>query len=306
MTLFAVHGALAVVVLVAIIFVEESGVPLFVISGDFLLISGGVLIASGAISPWAFIPAAIAASIAGGLVGYTWARGLGERRLRTVAERLRVAKGLDSVQRRIQSADALGIAFARLVLPGMRVNTTLLVGALRVQRRTFVRALIPSAVIWVAVFTGLGVLVGVPVEYFLARVHHALLQGVELAAVGAVAYLAARYTPRRGASPMSAGPRRARLLLAVVIDIAVIATIVAGIDLIALDILGLEGIDDVLDGSITGAVILVLYFLATRGIFGRTGGEALLNTDYRARKRTSRTGGSVEASQIPAPRRPEP
>jgi membrane protein DedA with SNARE-associated domain len=284
-TLLAVHGALAVVVLAAIIFVEEGGVPLFVLSGDFLLISGGVLIASGAISPWVFIPAAIAASIAGGLVGYTWARRLGESRVRAVAERLRVAKGLDSVRRRIRSAGAFGIAFARLVVPGMRVNTTLLVGALGVPLQTFLRALIPSTVIWVAVFTGLGVLVGVPVERFLTRVHHALIQGVELAAAGVVVYVAARYTPRRGVSPMSTGPRRARLLLAVVIDLTVIATIVAGIDLVALDVLGVEGIDDVLDGSITGAVIVVLYFLATRGIFGRTAGEALLSTSYRPRKR---------------------
>ena len=286
MTLLAVNGALAVVVLAAIIFVEESGVPLFIISGDFLLISGGVLITSGAISPWAFIPATIAAAIAGGLVGYTWARRLGERRVRAIADRLRVAKGLDSVQRRIQSTGAVGIAFARLVLPGMRVNTTLLVGALAVPMQTYLRALIPSAVIWVAVFTGLGVLVGVPVEHFLVRVHHALVQGFELAAVGVVAYIAARYTPRRGASPMSTGPRRARLLLAVVIDLTVIATIVAGIDLVARDVFGREGIDDVLDGSITGAVIVALYFLATRGLFGRTTGEALLSTSYRPRKRT--------------------
>jgi hypothetical protein len=74
-------------------------------------------------------------------------------------------------------------------------------------------------------------------------------------------------------------------VLAVVIDLTVIATIVAGIDLVALDVFGVEGIDDVLDGSITGAVIVVLYFLATRGIFGRTAGEALLNTSYRPRKR---------------------
>jgi membrane protein DedA with SNARE-associated domain len=286
-TLLAVHGALAVVVLAAIIFVEESGVPLFVISGDFLLISGGVLIASSAISPWAFIPAALAASLTGGLVGYTWARRLGERRVRVAAERLRVAKGLDGVQRRVQSSGAFGIAFARLVLPGMRVNTTLLVGALGVPMQTFLRALIPSTVIWVAVFTGLGVLVGVPVEHFLTRVHHALIEGVELAAVGVVVFIAARYTPRRGASPMSTGPRRARLALAVVIDLTVIATIVAGIDLVALDVLGIEGIDDVLDGTITGGVIVVLYFLAARGIFGRTAGEALLDTTYRRQRRNS-------------------
>jgi membrane protein DedA with SNARE-associated domain len=285
MTLLAVHGALAVVVLAAIIFVEESGVPLFVISGDFLLIAGGVLIASGAISPWAFIPASIAASIAGGLLGYTWARRLGERRVRALAERLRVAKGLASVQRRIESAGAVGIGFARLVLPGMRVNTTLLGGALGVPMQTFLRALIPSTLIWVAVFTGLGVLVGVPVEHFLTRVHHALIQGIELAAVGLVVYIAARFAPRRGASPMSTSPRRARLLLAVFIDLTVIGTIVAGIDLVALDVLGVEGIDDVLDGTITGAVIVVLYFLATRGIFGRTAGEALLSTSYRPRRR---------------------
>jgi membrane-associated protein len=285
MTLLAIHGAVAIVVLAAIIFVEESGVPLFVISGDFLLVAGGVLIASGAISPWAFIPAAVVASTAGGFVGYTLARRLGERRLRALAERLRVAKGLESVQRRIQSTGAAGIAFARVVLPGMRVNTTLLVGALGIPRRTFLVALIPSVLIWVAVFTALGVLVGVPVEHFLTQVHHALIQGVELAGVGVVAYLAARYPRGRDASALLTVRPRARLLLAVVIDVTVIATIVAGIDLIALDALGREGIDDVLDGSVTAAIVVALYVLATRGLFGRTAGEALLDTSYRLRKR---------------------
>ena len=40
-----------------------------------------------------------------------------------------------------------------------------------------------------------------------------------------------------------------------------------------------------IQGVELAAVGVVQYFLATRGIFGRTAGEALLNTSYRPRKR---------------------
>lgn len=282
MTFLAFQGALATAVFAAVIFVEESGVPLFVISGDVLLISGGILITTGAISPWAFVPTAIAASIGGGLLGYTWARTLGERRLRAFAARIRLDRRFDSVRQRIQSAGPAHIALVRLIVPGMRVNSSLLAGALGVPRRTFLMALVPSTVAWVAVFTTLGALVGLPVEHFLVTARHTLIPGIELAAVGLVAYLAARYAPIRGAGALQAAPARARLALAAITDLATIATAVAGFDLIVRDVLAQEGIDDVLDLSITAGVTVLLYFLATRGIAGRTAGEALLGVSYRA------------------------
>lgn len=294
----AFHGVLAILVLTALIFVEETGVPLPLAPGDLILLSAGVLIASGALSPWAFLPAAVGAAIAGGVVGYSWTRILGARGLRTLATRLRIDHRLDRLERRIQGAGVTGIFVGRLLIPGMRVNTTLLAGALGVPRRTFLLALVPSVIMWVGTFTGLGVLAGVPLEHFLARADHALVQGAELITVGVAGYLAARYAPGRragDADPILLAPARERLLLAVVVDIAAIATIVGGVDLFGRDLLHVGQINDLLDGSATSAITVAAYFLASRGSFGLTAGEGLFRVSYRRRRRGGPPGaGSAD------------
>ena len=284
--LSAFHGVLATVVLAMLILTEEAGVPLPMAPGDLVLITAGVLIGSGAMSPWAFVPAAVVAGIAGGLAGYTWSRAVGRKGLRAVAERLRIGHRLERVEARIQGAGVTGLVVSRLLVPGMRVNTTLLAGALGVPRRTFVLALVPSVLIWVGVFTSLGVLVGVPVEHLLARADQVALQGAELLAVGAAAYVAARHAPsrRRDEDPMLLAPAWGRLTLAAVTDLTAIATIVTGADVIGHYVLRLESIDDLLDASITAAVTIAAYFLAARGVAGRTAGEALFRVSYRRRE----------------------
>lgn len=301
----AFHGVLAILVLTALIFVEETGVPLPLAPGDLILISAGVLIASGAISPWAFVPAAIAAAIAGGLVGYSWTRAVGARGLRSLATRLRIDSRLDRLERRIQRAGVAGIVVGRVLIPGMRVNTTLLAGALGVPRRTFLIALVPSVVVWVAVFTGLGVVVGVPLEHLLARVDRTLVQGAELIAVGAAGYLAARYAPSRRAreEPIRLAPARERLVLALLIDVAAIATIVGGIDLVARVVLHVGRLADVLDASVTSAITVAAYFLASRGGFGLTAGEGLFRVSYQRRRHGGPpgTGSAGMRDAVPDP-----
>jgi membrane protein DedA with SNARE-associated domain len=284
--LTAFHGALATFVLASLILVEEIGVPLPFAPGDLVLIAAGVLIATGEMSPWAFIPAAIIAGIGGGIAGYSWTRAIGERGLRALAGRLHLGGRLERLEARVQRAGPGGIIFSRLLIPGMRVNTTLLAGGLGVPPRIFLLGLVPSVLIWVGVFTGLGVLVGLPVAQFLSRIDHALLDGAALLAVGVIGYLVARHVPsRRGDDPLRASGGWVPLLLAAVIDLATIASVVAGADAIGRDLLHNGGIDDVIDAAITIGAIVGAYLLAARGSVGRTAGEALLRVSYRPRRR---------------------
>jgi membrane-associated protein len=294
-TLTAFHGALATLVLASLILVEEIGVPLPFAPGDLVLLAAGVLIASGELSAWAFLPAAIAAGIGGGLAGYTWTRAVGQRGLRSLANRVHLGSRWEQLETRVQRAGPGGIMVLRLLVPGMRVNTTLLAGALLVPRRTFVLGLVPSVLVWVGVFTGLGVLVGLPLEQLLTRIDHALVDGGALLIVGLIGYLVARHVPsRQGDDPLRASGGWAPLLLAAGIDLATIASIVAGADAIGRELLKNGGIDDVMDAAITIGVIVGAYLLAARGSVGRTAGEALLRVSYRARRRPpggSRGGG---------------
>lgn len=285
-SLTAFHGALATFVLASLILVEETGVPLPFAPGDLVLLVAGVLIAAGEVSPWAFVPAAIAAGIGGGIAGYAWTRAVGERGLRSLAGRLHLGDRLERLAARVQRAGPGGIIVSRLLIPGMRVNTTLLAGGLGVPPRTFLLGLVPSVLIWVGLFTGLGVLVGLPLAEILSRIDHALLDGAALLAVGVIGYLVARHVPsRRGDDPLRAAGGWAPLLLAAAIDLATIASIVAGADAIGRDLLKNGGIDDVMDAAITVGVIVGAYLLAARGSVGRTAGESLLRVSYRARRR---------------------
>jgi membrane-associated protein len=284
-TLTAFHGALATFVLASLILVEETGVPLPFAPGDLVLLAAGVLIAAGEVSAWAFIPAAVAAGIGGGIAGYGWTRAVGEHGLRSLAARLHLDKHLERLQGRVRRAGPGGIFISRLFIPGMRVNTTLLAGSLQVPPRTFLLGLVPSVLVWVGVFTGLGVLVGLPLERLLSRIDHALLDGAVLLAVGLLGYFAARHLPsRREDDPLRAPGGWVPVVLAACIDLATIASVVAGADAIGRDLLRNGGIDDAMDAAITVGVILGAYLVAARGSLGRTAGEALLRVSYRARR----------------------
>jgi membrane protein DedA with SNARE-associated domain len=137
------HGAVALALLTGLLFAEEAGVPLPFAPGELTLLVGGLLIVSGGLNSYVFIPLALAACIAGSLVGYSWARVVGDGGLRALAKRLRQLRNLERVERRILSSVWVGIAVTRLI-PGLRIYTTLVAGAVRAaatSRRTTLCAL---------------------------------------------------------------------------------------------------------------------------------------------------------------------
>src|ERR1700730_11346312 len=273
-----IHGAVALGLLGGLLFAEEAGVPLPFAPGELTLLVAGLLIASGGLNPALFIPLALVACIAGSLVGYTWARVVGERALRALARRLRQQRNLERVPARMRSAGWLGIGLPRLI-PGFRIYTTLVAGAVQVPRRTFIIAMVTSTVVWVGAFTALGVLVGVPVEHLLTQVQQLALQGIILIAMGVGCYIAVRRIPASSGAGLVRLPRWVRVLLAVVLDIGVVASVITG--LLALGrLLGLGFGAGWIDPVVALFFVGAFYVIVARRSSGATVGELLLQTSY--------------------------
>ena len=283
--LSAFHGTVGAIVLCALLFAEETGVPLPLAPGDLILLAAGLLIAAGNLSPWVFVPLAIGAASAGALLGYTWTRALGAPGLQAVARRLGIARHVDRLATRLQSARPAGIMVCRLI-PGLRVTTTLVAGAMGVERGTFLVGVVPAIVIWVLLGTALGLLAGVPVAHFLSTLDQLALQGASLLLVGALGYLAARHVPAlRGTDDgLVATPGPWRIALAVAFDLGTVTCIIGGLDLLARVVLRIGGIDDLEDAVSTATLTVLAYVVVTRGSAGLTAGAALFSATYRARR----------------------
>lgn len=289
--LLAFHGPTAAFILCALIFAEETGVPLPLAPGDLILLTAGVLIAGGELSPWLFLPLAIAAAMAGAITGYSWTRLLGSAGLHAVARRLGITRHVDRLSDRLESAGPRGILVCRL-LPGLRVTTTLVAGALGVRRSTFLLGLLPSIVIWVIAFTAAGALAGIPIAHVLSRVDRLALRAAILLAVGCAGYLAARHFPalRGSDSFLAASPGPWRIALAVAIDLLAILGIIAGLDLVAHVVLQIGEIDDWKDATVTTTCTMLTYLVLARGSIGVTAGEALFRITYRSRRWLNQAG----------------
>jgi membrane-associated protein len=275
------HGAVALALLPALLFAEEAGVPLPFAPGELVLLVAGLLIASGGLNPYAFIPLCLFACGAGSLVGYSWARVVGGRGLQGVARRLRQQRNLERVEERLRSAGWLKIGVSRLI-PGLRIYTTLVAGAVRAPRGAFLIAIGWSTIVWVGVFVALGMLIGVPVVHLLDRIQQLALQGAILVVMGVGCYLAVRRIPATSGAGLVRVPRWVRVLLAAGIDIGVVATIVTGLLALArvLDFGGFGFGSGWVDAVVTLLVVGVFYVIVARRSTGATAGEVLLQTSY--------------------------
>ena len=277
------HGAVALALLTGLLFAEEAGVPLPFAPGELTLLVAGLLIASGGLNPYVFIPLALVACIAGSLVGYSWARVVGDGGLRVLAKRLRQLRNLERVEGRILSSGWLGIAITRLI-PGLRIYTTLVAGAVRAPRRSFILAMASSTVVWVGVYITLGILVGVPVERFLNQVQKLALQGAILVVMGIGCYVAVRKTPASSGAGLVRVPRRVRVVLAAALDVGVVASVITG--LLALGrLVGLGLGTGWVDAVVALLVVGAFYVIVARRSGGATVGEVLLQTSYITGKR---------------------
>jgi membrane protein DedA with SNARE-associated domain len=286
--LYGLNGSVATLLLCALLYLDEAGVPLPFAPNEVLLVVAGLLIGTGALAAWIFLPMALIAMAAGSLSGFAWARAIGAERLRAIAERLRAEKAYDRATARIQRSSPRSIGITRL-LPGVRTYATLVAGASGLPVRTFVLGALPSLVVWLSVWVGLGIAVGAPAEHFLSRFERLITSGALLIIAGAGAYLAIRKVPSTDdqlEAMMSRVPSAERLALALALDFGVVATMVSGADRIIRAAAHIRhvGPHDFL--LLIGAVIVVYVVLTRRGP-GGTAGERLLKVSYRVRLRRS-------------------
>ena len=294
------HGGVALALLCSLLFTEEAGVPLPFAPGELTCLAAGLLIASGGLDPYLFVPVAFAACVAGTLVGYSWARLVGEHGLTELAARLHQTARLTRASNRVRGAGIPGLALSRLV-PGMRIYTTLLAGALGVDRRTFLFAVLPAIAVWEIAFVVLGAVVGVPIEHFLGRLERLTVQGIILIVIGVGGYLVIRRAPDAGGGPLIRVPAGIRIALALTIDIGVVASIVAGILAVARRLTGIDLLASWADGLVIVSVIAVCYLVVTRSGVGATIGESLLRSQYLPRGATAGGGRGAAGVQPAAP-----
>jgi membrane-associated protein len=280
------HGTVAALLIAALLYIDELGVPMPFAPNEVLLLFAGLLIAGDAISPWLFLPLAVLAMSAGTFTGYSWARAVGSDRLRAFASRLGARRTYDRAAARVRRASSFDIALTRLI-PGVRVYATLVAGAAKVEARTFFAGALPAVVVWAAFFTMLGVLVGVPAEHLLRDVERLAVTGVLLVLLGAGAYLAVRRIPSADELPavLEEVPGRLRIVLALLVDLGIIATIVAGFNRVTLSALQQLHPAKLTDVAILVSGVVVLYVVITRRGPGGTAGEGLFDVSYRRPRR---------------------
>jgi membrane-associated protein len=271
-------GGTPLLIICALLYAEEAGLPIPVAPGEAVLIGGGLLIASGSVPFWLAMPAEFVAVVAGVMTGYTWARGIGASRLRRLADRLGAGQPFEHVAERLREAGPLQIAGSRLI-PGLRIYTTLVAGALGVDLRRFMLGIIPAAAIWVTTFTLLGVFVGIPAQRVLGRFEAFAVRMAVVLVLLAAAYLAIDRIP--WLSRPYHGDRHAprwRVAMAAVVDVLLVVVVMAALGFLT----GLEALepDSVVSAVALVGVLSLIYLVIARRSVGRTAGEALMRIHY--------------------------
>lgn len=276
--LTGLHGITAVSLICLLLFVEETGVPVPLLSGDVLLVLAGVLIVNGSMAPWEFFPPAFVAEVAGVMIAHLWSRTIGQRGLEALADRMRARKALDGAASWLSTAGPLHIMVARLV-PGLRINTSLVAGAAGVAPATFLLGVVPAIVIWMAAYTILGVLVGVPVLASLDRVQHFAVTAVVLILIGLATVAGILYIPSSGSleGPLIRGPGPLLLALSIVVDITIAIAVASGTTGLLDAWLDFDGLISL---AVIGAVVILIYVTIMRRIIGGTAGERLTGVRY--------------------------
>jgi membrane protein DedA with SNARE-associated domain len=275
--------ASGIAIVCALLFLEEAGLPIPVAPGEVVLIGAGILVASGSAPLWLMAPLAYLAVICGVLTGYTWAQRIGPKRVHALAARLHAGGPYDRAAARLRAASPLQIAASRL-LPGLRVYTSLVAGAVGLNLGRFMAGVLPASALWVVTFMGLGLFIGAPVERLLGRFEAYGVRAAAVAVVVLVWVVAARWMPAaKPATAADGGHGRWRLAVAVGLDLVAVSCAAGALSLLA----NLAGGDSDAIGFIAAmfAILGVLYLVVARQTVGYTLGEAVLDVRYHPPRR---------------------
>jgi hypothetical protein len=170
------------------------------------------------------------------------------------------------------------IAGSRL-LPGLRVYTSLVAGAVGLDRRRFAIGVLPASALWVAVFVGLGYFVGARVERLLGYVAGYGLDGALILVIAAAWVLAARWLPAPGDDEkVRVSPAPWRLPLALILDFLLVFVVVTILSVLS-DV-ATNNLNDLVVAMVTFSLLGLVYILVARQTVGFTVGEAALDVRY--------------------------
>ena len=298
----SLSGDLLLVVIAGLVFVEETGIPIPFAPGDLLLIIAGVAIASDTVDAVPMVSALLLATILGAMVGREVFAAVGRPALMKAADALGFRPGLNRTTDLVQRRGAPAVFFGRLI-PGLRITTTQVAGVSKISRLTFAAGLIPSVVVYIAVFVGLGALVGQPAVRMFHRAEHRFFVVTVTVLAALAVILSVRWLARRGAlsalDPIVLGVRRqladtidaaifqpaddagwrqfplVRRLWAGLIDVAIVFM---GAILILTAVSGLDTVELILDpqGLVLLGVIALAYRVPIEARTGQTIGKTLM------------------------------
>jgi membrane protein DedA with SNARE-associated domain/uncharacterized RDD family membrane protein YckC len=207
----SLSGALLIVVIAGLLFIEETGIPIPFAPGDLLLMIAGIAIASDTVEPIPMVAALLIAITIGAMLGREVFALVGEAALKKAADALHFRPALERATRMLRRGGARAVFFGRL-FPGLRISTTQVAGVSRIPRITFALGLIPSVLIYTGVFVGLGALVGQPAVALFHRAEHRLFVLIVAGLAALAVVLSVRLLARRGAldamEPIVLGVRR--------------------------------------------------------------------------------------------------
>src|SRR4029077_10769853 len=217
----SLSGDLLIGVIAGLVFIEETGIPVPFAPGDLLLIIAGIAVASDTVEPIPMVAALLLATILGAMVGREVFAAVGRPALIKAADALRFRPALERATHLLRRRGALAVFIGRLI-PGLPTSTTRVPRVSKRRGLTFAAGLIPSVVIYIAVFVGLGALAGQPAVRLFHRAEHRffVIAVTVLAALAVI--LSVRWLARRGAlstlDPIVLGVRRQ---MADTIDVAI-------------------------------------------------------------------------------------
>ena len=204
-------GDLLIAVIAGLIFIEESGVPVPFAPGDLLLMIAGIAIASDTVEPIPMVAAIFLATVLGALIGREVFAAVGRPAVMKVADTLRFRPALERAVELLRRGGPPAVFTGRLI-PGLRIHTTQAAGISNLPRLTFAAGLIPSVVVYLTIFIGLGILVGQPAVRLFHRAQHRFFVIAVTTLATAAVILSVRWLARRGAlnplEPIVLGVRR--------------------------------------------------------------------------------------------------
>jgi membrane-associated protein len=159
--LLNLSGYALVAVVCGLIMLEELGIPMPFMPGDFLLFVAGASMATAQVNPFIVVTAVYLSALVGAIGGREIFGRIGGAALPRVVAFLHVRERFDNLAARLRRGGSAAVFLGRMT-PGLRVVTTQLSGLVGMPRRTFLIGLVPGVAAYQAIFITLGALMGKP------------------------------------------------------------------------------------------------------------------------------------------------